>query len=173
MWGSALSWIEQYRIGDLASIAGLVIAVIGFTVTVIGVFMSKRAAVRAEEAATATRDSIHFFESIVDFSSAITTLEEIKRLHRQNAWSVLPDRYSNLRKLLISIRESFSDLSDEQRSTIQDAIANFRAIEAKVDRFKDDVSKLDVSRLNSIVSQQVDGLLAILAQLKARGGSRS
>ncbi len=69
--------------------------------------------------------------------------------------------------------QSFSDLSDEQRSTIQDAIANFRAIEAKVDRFKDDVSKLDVSRLNSIVSQQVDGLLAILAQLKARGGSRS
>ncbi len=55
--------------------------------------------------------------------------------------------------------QSFSDLSDEQRSTIQDAIANFRAIEAKVDRFKDDVSKLDVSRLNSIVSQQVDGLL--------------
>jgi hypothetical protein len=103
--GGLLSWIRQYGIADWASIVGIAISVVGFIFTLIGVSRSKRAAIQAAAAARAARDEIRLLDTIVDFSAAITTLEEIKRLHRQNdAWQILPDRYATIRKMLIQLR---------------------------------------------------------------------
>jgi ribosomal protein S13 len=134
LWAALLLWLKDNQVGDLTAIAGVVISVIGFIATLRGVRKTKSAAKSAEEAAKSTRDSIRLFDSVVDFSATIAALEEIKRLQRQDAWSLLPDRYAAIRKLLISFRESTEDLTDDQISQIQEAIVNFRAIESKIDR---------------------------------------
>lgn len=166
MWANFLLWVKDNQIGDLAGIAGVFISVIGFIAILGGVFKTKSAAQSAEAAARSTRDSIKLFESVVDFSATIAALEEVKRLQRQNAWSLLPDRYSAIRKLLISFRESTEGLSVTQMSQIQEAIVNFRAIESKIDRSQGTPAQLNAAKINSILSEQIDGLLVILNQIK-------
>jgi hypothetical protein len=129
-----LTWSDANHLGDLSGILGVFISLIGFLITIIGVYKSQGAAERAEKAAKSTRESIQLLNSVVDFSAAISILEEIKRLHRREDWLLLPDRYASIRKLLISLRSSGPRLSDEQSTVIQTALANLRSIEEQVER---------------------------------------
>src|SRR6266849_960441 len=98
-------WLTIYHIGDLASIVGVAISVIGFIVTVWNVRRSKSAAERAEAAANEARSLVRGYQTIADFSAAIAIMEEIKRLHRTGQLDMLLDRYAALRKVLIGVRK--------------------------------------------------------------------
>jgi hypothetical protein len=168
LWASILTWIRDNQIGDLAGIAGIFISIVGFIATLIGVAKSKNAARSAEDAANKTRESVRSLDAILDFSATISALEEIKRLQRQNAWSLLPERYAAARKLLILFRESGVILSNAEKSFIQDAIVDFKDLEAKIDRLQDTPERLNSARLNSIISGQIDNLVVVLSKLKTR-----
>jgi hypothetical protein len=114
-----VDWLDQTRAGDIASIVGLLIAMIGFAVTIRNVRASKAAALRAEEAANQARSAIRFFDVVAEISTAIAAMEEIRRLHRDAAWPILPDRYNALRKSLVTIRGSDLQLSEEQEARIR------------------------------------------------------
>ena len=79
---AVVAWLDHTRAGDLASIAGLVIALVGFAITIWNVLASKKAAQRAEQAALDARRAIGFFDAVTELSAAISVLEEIRRLHR-------------------------------------------------------------------------------------------
>lgn len=94
-------------------------------------------------------------------------MEEIKRLHRVSAWSILPDRYSTLRRMLISIRSANPGMSDEFKAHITGATQQLKVCEARVEEFLASGSdKPDPARLNAILSDQVDKLSEILETLK-------
>jgi hypothetical protein len=156
-----------HHVGDLASVAAVCLSVVGFSFTIYGVFKSKSAAQRAEQAARSTRDSISLLDTVVDFAAAISILEEVKRLHRSGQWSVLPDRYASLRKILVTLRASSPKLSHNQRSAIQNALANLYALEGLVERSLGDPSGLKPAKFNAVISRDVDELIAALAELKA------
>jgi len=164
-----LNWLKANQFADnWADIVGLVVTVLGFTATLIGVFKSKRAAVAAQEAAVATRDQIRLLDTIVDFSAVITILEEIKRAHRsEKDWSVMPDKYASLRKQLILLRETSLQLSDEQLVAIQNAITNLSEIEKRVERHLISGAELRVEKFNATISDDIDRMVGILTQLKA------
>jgi hypothetical protein len=165
-WSAALVWISDQKVVDVASIAGVLISIVGFGVTLHGVRKSKNAAVRAEEAATAMRNSIRLLDTIIDFSAAISLLEEIKRLHRAQAWNALPDRYAALRKLLISVRKGV-DLREDQESMAQGTITNLATIETQVEKAIGANVSPSVHRLNTLLSADLDNLIAVLTDLKA------
>jgi hypothetical protein len=133
----------------------------------VGVFKSKNAAQRAEEASRQTRESIRLLDTVVDFSAAIAILEEIKRAHRQEQWVLLPDRYAAIRKLLILLRASNAELSNSQKSVIQGALTNLSDIERAVERGLVNPASLKPARFNAVLSTDVDNLLTVLAELKA------
>jgi hypothetical protein len=167
LWAEFLSWLEANRVGDLTGIVGIAISLIGFGLTALGVMRSRRAAERAEEAARAARDSIQLFDTVVDFSAAISILEEIKRAHRHELWVLLPDRYAAIRKLLISLRTSNVDLSNDQKSAIQSVLVNLHDIERAVERGLQNPSNLKAAKFNSLLSDDIDNLVTVLAELKA------
>jgi hypothetical protein len=102
---SMLQWIAENHLGDLASLAGVAISLIGFVVAIWNIRRSKSAAERAEAAAMDAQRMIRVFEAVSDFSAAIALMEEIKRLHRTTGpIQILPDRYAALRKMLIGVR---------------------------------------------------------------------
>jgi hypothetical protein len=173
-WAQLLSWIRNYQVGDLASIAGVAISLVGFAITVIAVRKSRSAAQAAAQAARDTASKIRLLESVVDFSAAIAILEEIKRLQREKLWMHLPDRYATIRKLLITLRGTNSNLNDGQESVVQRAVTNLRDMEEAVERFLGGGAAVKAPKFNSIISQDVDDLLAVLIELKAaQGGTRS
>src|SRR4051794_27728609 len=111
---SLIQWIAEYHVGDLASIAGVFITIVGFFVTLLNVWRSRSAAERAEMAANDARRMIRSYETVAEFSSAITLMEEIKRLHRSRQLEMLPDRYAALRKALIGVRRLAPSIRESQ-----------------------------------------------------------
>jgi hypothetical protein len=170
VYATLVDWIRKYDIGDVASIAGVIISVVGFVATLIGVYRSKRAAVQAAEAAKAVQESLAKFDTLVDFSAAITTLEEVKRMHRQGgSWSLLPDRYAFIRKMFVQLRNSTVPMTDAQKSTIQNALVNLIDIERQVEKALPDSTKLRAFKFNAVISDDIDALVAVLTQLKLQG----
>src|SRR5579859_3267226 len=139
-------------LADWASIAGVVISIIGFIVTVWGVWKTRSAADRAEAAAKNAVKSIRMFDAVADFSTAVSVMEEIKRLHRQNASEVILDRYASLKKLLITAREMNANLSDEQKGIITGLVNNLSGMERSVESARSKGKNLDVAKLNETVS---------------------
>lgn len=162
------------HIGDLASIAGLLVSIVGFLATIIGVFRSRRAAEQATKAAREARDSIKLFDIVVDFTSVIALLDQIKRDHREQRWSTLPERYAEGRKSLIRLRSENEAFTDVQCRVIQSALTNLGRLERKVIEAQAKNLALDAVNFNSKLSVDVDRLYEVLVDLKRmKTGGRS
>lgn len=159
--------IDTYKLGDFASIVGLIVALIGFAITIINVIKSRQASDAASESVARVREDLKRMETVSDFSAALASMEDIKRLHRDNAWQLLPERYSNLRKLLISIRQDRHNLSDDDKAKIQSAITKLSTMENNVDKHLHvDEYKIDIPKINSIITRQIDQLNVVLVRLR-------
>jgi lipopolysaccharide export LptBFGC system permease protein LptF len=162
-----LKFLDGSGWGDFASIAGLAIALIGFAFTLYGISKSRSAAESAENAAQEAKTAILRTETISNFSSAVTVMEEVKRLHRAGAWEIMPDRYSYLKKSLISILSTHTDLTDDQRVLIQSAVIQFRELESSVENYLSNrKSAPNSAKLNKIVTAQIDKLDELLNMIK-------
>ncbi len=165
-----VSALQAMSIGDMASVAGLIITLLGFAITIFKVSRVRAASDQVNEAVQKVREDLRLMESVSDFSSALSLLEDVKRLHRQNAWHLLPEKYSSLRKLLISIKSSTPSISDDQ-SSIQAAISHLSTLERLVDEQSySKESKVSVPKVNSLVSKQIDTLQEVLIRIKDRIG---
>lgn len=167
-----VAWLDDTRAGDLASIAGLFIALVGFAITIWNVRASRAAALRAEQAALDARRAIGFFDAITELSAAVSALEEVRRLHRDRAWPMLPDRYIALMKLLNSVRHSSPSLSAQQDAKIQAAIGYLAELEAVVEHALQRRQRLDgVPEWNQLAAHHIVELHTLLLELKVQAGS--
>jgi hypothetical protein len=164
-----LAWAKANDLANSWSdLAGVLLSVIGFALTLTAVFRSKTAAEQARKAAEETRKGIRLLDTVVDFSAAIALLEEIKRSHRQQQWGPLPDKYAAIRKVLITLRNSRIALKESQETAIQNAVVNLVDIERRVEKaLADKSSSLNYAKINSLISEDIDNLLAVMTQLKA------
>lgn len=167
MYFGLVNWIRANGVADVTEVAGFIVTIVGFGFTFLGLWRTRRAAQQALAAARAARDGVHRFELVVDFGTAIATLEEIKRLQREGAWKILPDRYAAIRKILVQLRNTNIQMTDAQLSIIQSASANLGEIERHVERFLSGGSvPLRSAKLNAVISDHIDELVAVLTQLK-------
>jgi len=154
-------------IGDIASVLGLIVSIAGFAWTLIAVAKAKQVAQGAKEAAERARAEILKSNSMVELASAVAAMEEIKRLHRQGAWPLLPDRYASLREALSMIRTMRPAMSDEHQSVFQGAIQQLRSIEDKVERaLATEQTPRNVPALNKVISLQIDKLTEVLTVMR-------
>jgi hypothetical protein len=167
---SVLQWIAENHVGDLASLAGVAISVVGFVVTVWNVRRSKSAAERAETAANEARRMIRGYETISDFSAAIAIMEEVKRLRRTGQVDMLLDRYAALRKVLIAVRKLAPSIDESMGAKIQNSIVTLADMEDLVELSKSEGSLPDFVRLNRLLSRDIDDLHGVLVDMQAAGG---
>lgn len=152
----------------IASISSSVIGLAGFGLTIWYLKKTKSLAENARDTAKGVRDDIKKVDTITDLSSAITIMEEIKRLQREGAWYILPDRYTILRQLLIRIKSSKLDLSDSSHIVIQNSIAHIKGIENDIENRIQRGDKLsDSVRLNKVVTKEIDKLQEVLEEVKS------
>ena len=168
-----LDYLVRHHWGDIASVMGVVVSAVGFICTLIVVFRSRSAAIQAQAAAETTRDALTGFDTISKISAAIASMNEIKRLHRVNAWAILPDRYAAVRQELVLIRSSNPELNPDHRAALQGAIQQFSQLEQAVETTLsyENRNPPRAAKLNAIVSTQVDKLNEILDTLRQRIGS--
>lgn len=158
--------------GDMASIAGLAISLVGFGFTLVGVRRSRSAAEAAASAAEQTRSALLQNNAIVELSAAMTAMDEIKRLQREGAWHILPDRYSSLRASLIRIRSAGGSISAEDGSALSAAISQFGELEQRIERaLAKKTTPSNPAKFNEIVSGHLDSLQIVLTSLQKKLGS--
>ena len=163
---TTLEWIANNHLGDLASLAGVAISIVGFVVAIWNIRRSKSAAERAEKAANDARQMIRVFEAVSDFSAAIAIMEEIKRLHRAGQLDILLDRYAALRKVLIGVRKLSPQFDRTQSIRIQAAITTLSGMEDQIEKSRLEGSALNIARLNRLLSREVDALHGMLVEMR-------
>lgn len=153
--------------GAYASLVGLLVALIGFGYTLRNINRTERAATRAEEAAKDAVDKIKLFDTVSGFASALSILEEIKRLHRTGAWQIVLDRYAALKKILVDVRALGPPLSEHQNQLVQRAITNLSAMEKAVENaLAENETPQEVARFNAMLSKDIEGIQEVLAEIK-------
>ena len=119
--------------GAVASILGVLIALIGFWITIRNVRRSRRAATRAERAAKEALESVRHFDTVQNLSEAISIVGEIQRLNRLKEWKVLLDRHSTFRDILVEVKGSAAKLNEQDKVAIQDGISQSKAMSHKIE----------------------------------------
>lgn len=174
--------IVNNSIGDYASIFGLIITLIGFFLTVKKVklaavavkntetMVSEKSA-EIENQIVAVKQDLRRFETVADVAQALHSMEDIKRLHRESKIEQLPEKYTALRKALVSIRAENDMIQDTDATIIQSVIAQLGTMEKNIDQvlFSSDKS-LDIAKNNHIITKYSDKLLEILVKLRKEGG---
>jgi len=159
--GFAAEW------GDSTSILGFVITIVGFVYTGVNAVRSRKAAEQARQAAIAVRDTLVHFDAIGGLSSAIASMQELKTLQRNGVWSVLPDRYSDIRARLNAIRASHAPLTEDQRRTLQAAITALARHERSIDlALLRGATPPNPAKLNNIISGHIDAVQTVLLDIQ-------
>ncbi len=163
-----LGWLHRYDLASTwADASGFIVGIVGFAITIVGVWKSKNAAIAAQQAAQAAKESIRLFDAIQDFSTAIAILEEIKRVQRGNGISdALPDRYASIRKQLITLRGSSVLLTEDHKAVIQNAIANLSTMENLIEKALETKGAFPIAKYNSLISADIDKLVEVFTFLK-------
>lgn len=160
-------WLVNHW-GDLASALGFVVSVVGFSIALVQIRRSRKAAEAAEEAVTFTREVIARNLTIDDIARTSQRIQHLKELHWEGDWRRALDRYYDLRITLSDISAQQPNLSTEQRTTIQGAIQYLQAVEDAVGISLSEGSdpaniEANIENLNGVQSL-LDGLASELKQ---------
>jgi negative regulator of replication initiation len=161
-----LSSEQLTQIGSVSSILGVIISLAGFGLTLYNVRRSRTAANDARRAASEARDNIKRYTTVSDLSEAVRAMKEIKQLHRSEEWVLLPDRYDNLRELLISIKTNNRYLSSEEAKSIQGMIASIADIERRLDEARQKkTAPYQIPEVNHWINKKSETLYQTLVAL--------
>lgn len=159
-------YLIELHLGAGATWLGLALSALGVFLAYRSLRRTRQAAEAAKGAVTQLKQEIGRFESVAACAAVLAMLSEIKRHQRNGAWQLLPDRYSDLRRSLSEIRGS-TPLSQEQQQAVQAALVQLRGIEEQIERhLVIEDSKLDIPRLNKVVSKQADRITEIIIAIR-------
>ena len=167
MWEQVITYIVENRLDSASSVVGLGLTAFGFSFTIWKVLAAKSAAVLAHQAASDAQEAISKYDTVAACSSAQAMLDEIKRHHRNEAWAVLPDRYSALRRILIEIRNVFPSLQADRQKSFQGMISHLSGMENEVEEhLVQGGQPPDFARLNRIISKDADELADVFISMR-------
>nr|CDQ33967.1 hypothetical protein BN993_03418 [Virgibacillus halodenitrificans] len=168
-------WVVSNSIGDYSSVIGLLISLVGFAITICVAISSRNAAQQAREAVKSVKFNLRRGETVSDFSSALATMDEIKRVHRAEyiQYELLAERYSELRKLLVVIKSENPVITEDDNILIQDAITQLGAFERLIDdelslgnRGREANPAIKAPKHNKLLLLHIDNIHTILVRLK-------
>ena len=164
-----MDWIVANNIGDLASVAGLAISIVGFAVTLWNVARSRSAAERAEEAANQARSRFRLFDTIGALTEAMAMMTQIQQLHRERAWGRAIASYPVVARLLREVGGMSPDLTRPELSALQDAHPDMLSIERRVDGFIQSGQEPDgFGQFNRLLSRHIRNIHNTLLAVKQR-----
>jgi len=143
------------------------IAIIGFSITVITVLGTKKASNQVAEAVDEIRDKVFTVDAIAELTSVIETLEDLKRSYRAKEWDLISFKLSRLTRILISITPSVPKLKVSPKRKLQAAIVHFRAMDEQIEKvIQDKTKEPSILQTNKVISKQIEELTELLTIIK-------
>ena len=135
--------------GDLSSVAGVIVSIIGLTWAVIVARGARSSAEAAKQATLDTKDSIGKHLLAIDLERAINIIERLKLLHRNENWEAALENYQTLRAMLSAITARYPANESELRERISKATESISAMELEIDSWVVyQLQTIDVVKLN-------------------------
>jgi hypothetical protein len=154
-------------LGNVASVLGLLVTLVGFWFAIKGITTAKLAAQQAESAAKQAKDKVLSQGTLAHFSSAVAVMEEIIRLQRKKDWGNALDRHSELRRLLIELKDGWSGIAPEQATIIQGCIEQFKTIEGQIEKTVSAAKpEPNAARINGVIKDQITKVQGIAISLR-------
>jgi hypothetical protein len=133
---------------------------------------AKTAATAATEAVSHVRFRVEQTNTVSDLKSIINGLKELKNLQRSDIRSDLPNRYNDVRLMTLALDTATQVLTDEHRETLLSVTAQFSILEDQAERhIAGYLQRLNRAKMNKIVSEQMDKLTKILAEVESKIGA--
>lgn len=167
-------WVVELHLGSPLGLVGLALSAIGLCLAVWTLHKTRTAAEAAVRAVADLRDSLAKVDRIASCTAALTLLNEIKRLQRSSNWDSLPDRYSELRQLLVQIRGATTSVSPEHQRAIQTVLAHSGIVENQIEEhLARREPRPDAARINQVMSSQADKISEIIVEIRHTLGGRN
>jgi hypothetical protein len=148
---------RAYAVGSLSSVLAVVITALTWS-----------QASRSRKAAEQARDRVLEMNAVHDLGVVIETLQDMRRLHRLQAWSALPDRYTFLRRDLVAIRRRTPNLSLQHLAEIQTVVQDLAITERRIEHIIQGKSAPAISSLNVSTTRQINRLVDLLVELQQK-----
>ena len=151
--------------GDLSSVAGVIISLIGLTWAVGAAHGARSAAQAAEKAAGDARTTIGRHLLAIDLERSINQIQRLKSLHRDGRWDVALEQYQALRAMVSAIVAHSPESETQLRERLSSARTLFREIEEYVEtRVAQGLGTADITKLNG----QLNDVQSDLEDLSSR-----
>ena len=119
--------------GNLVGVLGVIVSFVGLWWAIAAARGAQKSAEAAKDAALETQDSIKRVMAVADLHRAISLIQRLKSLHREERWEIALEHYQELRHLLSDIAVRYPNVPSELEEVIREAIGQIRAIEDNVD----------------------------------------
>lgn len=143
--------------GSIASVAGVVVSLLGLWAALVAVKRAGKAresADAAQKATVETRAAMTRVLTVVDLQRAIALIQRLKDLHRDSKWQASLEHYQPLRAMLADIDSRLPTLSAELRSDIRIAIPQIVVIENNVDEaVRGSIQPSGLSSFNEVLNE--------------------
>jgi hypothetical protein len=151
--------------GSIASLAGVVISLVGLGFAIWHILRLRGEARAAREAAEETHLAVSRETAGMTLTRVSERIEALKELHRQNEWDRALDRYPELRRMLIDVGARHPEMSDAQRTALRGIVTMMEAMETGVENARSRVSRQLVQEFNRQLSESQSLLAEIESEL--------
>ena len=166
-----IDFLVKYQIFGFSSIIGLIVALLGFYITIKNVVRTRKTAKKTQEIVREVTKDISRIETVSELSATLKSMDEIKNMFLKKDIRSLPERCNEMRKNLISIREAYRGFTPEQSAVIQGAITYLNRMESGCILMKEkNEEPKNISLFNKNFNKCTDELHVVLINLKKQIG---
>ena len=140
-----------------------------FGATILGFLITGGSAIAALIVARNVGKKINLASNISDIAKVQSIIEEIRRYLRSGLWYVLPERFTELRHLLVAVRNGGDNFSDEQNQGLDSAINSARALEDVITKnWKTGLNEKQVISADAALRDHADKMNALSIQTRRK-----
>ena len=153
------------EIGSLASIAGLLVALVGLGFALLQLSRLRGETRAARQAAEETRRLLRRDLAGTDLTRLSERIQGLMEMHRSGDRARALDRYPEIQRLLIAIRRQHPNLTAEHRDRLQGAINRLRNMQSELEGQEGNITPEQVQRFNNRLTRIQLNLLVELEDL--------
>jgi len=166
-----IAFLLKYHVFGFSSLIGLLVAVVGFCITLINVLKTKKAAIRTQEIINKVMKDVSRIDTISELSATLNAMDEIKTKFQRKDFSRLPEGCNQMRTKLIFIREAYKDFTPEQSAVIQGSITFLNRMESEFILIRENNEEtINTALFSKNFNKHIDELHVVLINVKKQIG---
>lgn len=153
--------------GNVASVIGLAVSVVGFCLTIWGVITAKNAAKRAEAAANNARRRILKSQAVEDCTRAILLMGQIKSMYLNSEWTIVLGKFTELQSILVELTNKEIGISSQEIDFITNATTVLGQMENRIVRVVvNGKPPPDIGKVHETIQHHINDLQRVAISIK-------